>query len=215
MIGMIKEREVSCMSKETDKFLSLYRTYENLLRDHGTDYRAVEEAQTGGRMTMMRQMRNYLSHSEDPGFIAISPLCMKVLEDMVKDEALKGDIVKNHLVTPAKGSIKAGTMLSAAVYRLARLSAAGVQSLPVYDESTKRLLGVLTLERAAFDLDAAGNCPLGGATVESGAGMIRLVKPTDPVPEGQEGGFWCCTKDGTMDSQYMGYVDRPDAGKAG
>lgn len=202
------------MSKETDRFLSLYRTYENLLRDHGTDYRAMEEKQTNGRMTMMRQMRNYLSHSEDPGFIAVSPLCLKVLEDMVKEESLKGDIVKGHLVTPAKGSIKEGTELSQVVYRLAKLASSGILSLPVYEEGTKRLLGILTLERAAYFLDEHGNVPLDVDIMGTDGhyGMeFQLVKPSDMVPEDMGDRFWCCTKDGTVGSQYMGYVDSPAA----
>lgn len=203
------------MGKETDRFLSLYRTYENLLRDHGTDYRAVEEKQTNGRMTMMRQMRNYLSHSEDPGFIAVSPLCLKVLEDMVKEESLKGDIVKNHLVSPAKGSIKEGTLLSQVVYRMAKLSMLGIQELPVYDEGTKRLKGILMLERAAYELDSRGNVPLDGSVVGPYGTGFRLVKPTDPVPADMGMQFWCCTRDGSLDSQYMGYVDSPDAGRTG
>ena len=59
---------------EIRQFLSLYKTYESLLRDHGTDYRKIEEQQEGSRMTIMRQIRNYLSHAEDPGFPVLAPV---------------------------------------------------------------------------------------------------------------------------------------------
>lgn len=201
------------MGKETDKFLSLYRTYENLLREHGTDYRAVEEKQTGGRMTMMRQMRNYLAHSEDPGFIAVSPLCLRVLEDMVKEEMLKGDIVKKHLVTPAKGSIKEGMTLSEIVYWMSKTAMSGVQTKPVYNEHTSQFKGLLMLERAAYELmrlgDTAFVAETMGACME---GSYHFVKPTDPVPEHMGTDYYICTKDGTKDGRYMGYIDNPESG---
>lgn len=195
------------MSKENDKFLSLYRTYEGLLRDRGTDYRAVEGEHSDNRMTIMRQMRNYLAHAEDPGFITISPLCIKVLEQMVKEETLKGDIVKNHLVTPAKGSIKEGTMLSDVIYKLSLLVAKGADSLPVYSED-KKLKGLITLEKAAYILAKKGNLPLEESMCGPYKKGFYLLKPDDRVPEAYDGEYYCCTKDGTLDTQYMGYIDK-------
>lgn len=202
------------MQKETEKFLSLYKTYENLLRDHGTDYRSVEEQQTNGRMTMMRQMRNYLSHAEDPGFIFISKDCLTALEDMVKKEALKGDIVKNHLVTPAKGSIKEGMFMSAVVKWMAARSMLGYQELPVYNPDTKRLKGVILLEWAAYMLECNGDHPINQERYgRYGNGFMHFLKPTDPIPENMDTDWYFCTKDGTIDSQYMGYVDNPASGR--
>lgn len=199
------------MEKETERFLSLYKTYEGMLRARGTDYRAVEEESTGigkGRMTMIRQMRNYMSHSEDPGFIIPSPACLGVLEKMVKEESLKGDIVKNHLVTPARGSVKEGTMLSDIVYRLSVLALIGQFEIPVYDAATKRLKGVVCLERVAYVLKEKGNIPLTEQACGQYGNAYHLLKPDDKAPEHMDDLFYCCTRDGTMDSQYMGYVDR-------
>lgn len=196
------------MSKEIDEFLSLYRTYENQLRARGTDYRAVEEELNSDRMRMMRQMRNYLCHSEDPGFIAVSPACLKVLRQMVKEESLKGDIVRNHLITPAKGSIKEGTLLSSVVYRLSVLAMLGQFEIPVYNVETKRLKGIVVLEKLAYELDRKGNIPLDENTCGPYGNVFSLVKPDDPVPEKRDNRFYCCTKDGTLDSQYMGYLDK-------
>lgn len=203
------------MSKETDKFLSLYRTYEGLLRSRGTDYRTIEqeELEKGNeRLTIMRQMRNYMAHREDPGFLAISPLCLRVLERMVKEEALKGDIIKNHLITPAKGSIKSGTPLGDVVYRLSNLAALGQLELPVYDPETKRLQGIVLLERMAWELKNRGNIPIEESTCGPYGNAFYLVKPDDSVPSDPGTQFYCCTKDGTLDSPYLGYLD---TGKAG
>lgn len=197
-------------SKNVQDFLSLYRTYESLLRDHGTDYRTIEEGAFGKRLTIMRQMRNYLSHAEDPGFLAISPLCLEFLNKLIKEEQLKGDIVKNHLLTPAKGSIKEGTPLSKAVSMLAKRAIyVKDASLPVYNPNLKRLCGVITLEQAAFTLDAKGNLPLEESTCGPYKNKFRLLKPDEPVPEEMEADlFYCCTKDGSLASQYMGYVEQ-------
>lgn len=195
------------MNRENEKFLSLYRTYEGLLRDRGTDYRETEAASGNGRMTIMRQMRNYLAHAEDPGFLTISPVCIKVLEQMVKEESLKGDIVKNHLITPAKGSIKEGTMLVDVIYRLSNMAMMGVYELPVYNAEEKRLKGIILLERAAYEMKKHGNIPLEEKTCGKYGKCFHLVKPADKTPETNDGTYYCCTKDGTLDSQYLGYVD--------
>lgn len=194
------------MSKENDEFLSLYRTYEGLLRARGVDYRAVEEELNSDRMRIMRQMRNYLSHSEDPDFIAISPVCLKALQQMVKEESLKGDIIKNHLVTPAKGSVKEGMPLSAVVYKLSLMAALGKHEIPVYDDK-KQLKGIIMLERAAYMLDKQGNIPLEERTCGPYGHVFHLVRPDDPAPVKIDDKYYCCTKDGTLATQYMGYLD--------
>ncbi len=198
------------MNKETDEFLSLYKTYEGLLRKRGTDYRAVEEKLNSDRMRMMRQMRNYLCHSEDPGFVIISPVCLEALKIMIKEENMnQGGMIQNYLVTPAKGSIKEGTKLSEAVYRLSVLAMKGIYELPVYDDR-KRLKGVVTLERLAYEMKKQGDIPLDETKLDITYGKgFHLVKPDDPVPEERDNKYYCCTKDGTLDTQYMGYLDMP------
>lgn len=199
------------MSKETDEFLSLYRQYEGLLRARGIDYRTIEEQQNNQgntRMTIMRQMRNYLAHSEDPGFIAISPVCIKALEKMVKDEQMKGDIIKNHLVTPAKGSVKEGTPLADIIYRLSNLARIGQFEIPVYNPDTKLLKGIVVLERLAYEMKRQGNILLDENTCGPYGTAFHLVKPDDLALENADDQFYCCTKDGTMESQYMGYLDK-------
>ena len=200
------------MSKENEQFLSLYKTYEGLLRQRGTDYRTIEEAQTAlgnGRMTIMRQMRNYLCHAEDPGFITISSACISALEKMVKEEQLKGDIVKNHLITPAKGSLKEGTPLSQAVYRMAKLASAGICSMPVYNENSKEVKGIVTLERVACELDRRGNVPLEETTCGPYGKNFTLIRPDAPVPECTTNGeYVLCTKDGSPYTRYMGHLDK-------
>lgn len=193
---------------EVRQFLSLYKTYENLLREHGKDYRSVEEAQTGQRMTLMRQMRNYLSHAEDPGFIAISPVCLSYLENLVKEEQLNGALVKDHLITPAKGSLKEGTPLTEVVYKMSKYAIGGILELPVYDPDIKRFKGILTQERAAYELFKKGDISLSEEFCGPFGNCYHLVKPGDPVPEEMDNRYYICTRDGSLTSQYMGYIDK-------
>lgn len=195
------------MTVENDKFLSLYRTYEGLLRSRGSDYRKEETEAVDGRMTIMRQMRNYLSHAEDPEFITISPLCIKTLEQMIKEEKQKGDIIKNHLVTPAKGSVKEGDMLVDVICKLLKQLPDGIYEIPVYD-TDKRLKGLFGVEKAAKVLKAKGNIPLDSSTCGPYRKDIHLMSPNDPVPETKDGLYCCCTKDGTWKGLYMGYLDK-------
>lgn len=195
------------MSKENEEFLSLYRTYEGQLRMRDTDYRSVEDEQAklgNTRMTIMRQMRNYLAHSEDPGFITISPMCVKVLDKMVKEERMRGDIVKNHLVTPAKGSVKEGTQLSAVILKMIKMKKT---EIPVYDNE-KQLRGLLVLEDAAYVLDKQGNIPLTENTCGPYKNIQVVVRPDTPTGMKTDAEYVCCTKDGTLKTAYMGYLDK-------
>lgn len=191
------------MSKENEEFLSLYRTYENQLRARGVEYREVEEKTNSDRMRMMRQMRNYLVHVDDPGFVTISSTCLKALKQMIKEESLKGDLVKNHLITPAKGSAKEGTPLSKVIYRMVMM---GKASIPVFDEA-KHLKGILMLENAAYALDKLGNVPLTEAICGPYSDTYLLVSPDTPTDIKTDDKYVCCTKDGTLETQYMGYLD--------
>lgn len=59
---------------QTTDFLALYREYESLLREQGLEYKQAEDAAEGqvqDRMRICRQIRNYLVHQEDAGFLEI------------------------------------------------------------------------------------------------------------------------------------------------
>ena len=63
------------MPNNAEKFLDAYREYETVLRAKGLDYKTVEDGAddiTQNRMRINRQMRNYLTHQHDAGFLVIS-----------------------------------------------------------------------------------------------------------------------------------------------
>ncbi len=89
---------------KADVFLQLYRTYESLLRDvKGTEPKDEEtkvDDLTGGRLRMCRQFRNYLVHTQDPGFIEVSDKMGKFLTDYVNELKSQGDVAKKHMKKP-------------------------------------------------------------------------------------------------------------------
>ncbi len=50
---------------------------------------------------MVRSFRNYLTHSNDPGFLEPTDKMMSVLEDMIKVLRYKHDTVTNHVKRPS------------------------------------------------------------------------------------------------------------------
>ncbi len=93
--------------KQTEKYLAVYKDYETALRDAGIDPKAVEDAideVTAGRLRICRQMRNYLAHNNDPGFLEISDGQIRFLEGRLKEQKMSGDIAKKHM-KPASACI--------------------------------------------------------------------------------------------------------------
>lgn len=84
-----------------DAYLQLYRTYESLLRD-GKGIEPKDEEMnvddlTGGRLRMCRQFRNYLVHTQDPGFLEVSDKMGKFLTGYVDALKSRGDVAKKHM----------------------------------------------------------------------------------------------------------------------
>ena len=112
------------MSARTERLLSQYRTYENLVRDAGEDPKAVEDAMdevSSNRMRMTRQFRNYLSHVQDPGFLEPTDKMLGFLDDRVREWAMRGDVVRKHLKRPAAAVFEDGETCVAVLERAAKL----------------------------------------------------------------------------------------------
>lgn len=92
-----------------DKFLSLYREYETLLRDAGVDYKELEDScedvQMQNRLRINRQLRNYLTHNHDAGFLDISEKQIAYLEALILEQKQKGDILKKYIKTIRTGCV--------------------------------------------------------------------------------------------------------------
>ncbi len=90
-----------------NKFLSLYKEYETLIRDQGIDPKEYEtnvDDLSANRLRICRQLRNYLSHQNDPGFILISEKQNSFLESYIKSLKTSRDIIRKHLKNITSGA---------------------------------------------------------------------------------------------------------------
>ena len=89
--------------KKNERFLNLYREYESLMREKGLDCKDFEDRADptlSKRLYMCRQFRNYLSHTNDPGFLEISDSQIDFLQDRIEKLKIEEDILKKHLKSP-------------------------------------------------------------------------------------------------------------------
>jgi len=188
------------MSAKTEKLLSLYRTYEGLVRDSGQDPKSLEqemEGGLGGQMTMIRQFRNYLSHVSDPGFLEPTDNMIAVLDGQVREWKMRGDVVKKH--------VKASAVLSDADKCVDAVA----------------VLSKLKLERTAcscadgtykvYDVYALATAALGDKrTRVSAVKPVRakpvFIGPMEPVSAVDRSVVTLCTADGTPSGKLHGLV---------
>ena len=70
---------------KVEEFLAAYREYESLLRDNQKDYKTIEDGSDDlnqNRMRICRQMRNYLSHQNDIGFLEPTKLQIDYMKEL-------------------------------------------------------------------------------------------------------------------------------------
>lgn len=87
-------------NKNNTLFLDAYKSYETILRQHGLEYKDIEDNSddiTQNRMRICRQMRNYLTHNDDPNFLEISDAQIEYMRRLYNEELEKEDLVKNHV----------------------------------------------------------------------------------------------------------------------
>lgn len=184
------------MSREQE-FLELYRTYESALRDAGEDYKTLEERSDDllqNRMRMCRQMRNYLSHQNDAGFLSISESQLDFLRELIRAQELKGDILQNHIGTVRAGSCKPEDTLESAYRKMKRNK---TDKLPVCEGT--RVLGVLTLNDV---MDGVFKQAVLVSQVKY-TGEVCCKKPTQKM-DTLSMNVVCCTDTGTVSGKCLG-----------
>lgn len=192
---------------DKEKFLDLYKTYEGLLREHGKDYRAVEESADDlklNRMRMMRQMRNYLSHNADAMFLAVSKQQIQMLESLIKEEQSAEEIVKKHLLTPKRAACMEGDNMVDILLKMSKLKA---QYMPVTDKDG-RLLGLANVFKMAKTVLEKPGMALDKKSYGAYEKSLLCVTPDTPVKEIREQSdsycMVCCTSDGTCSGKFLG-----------
>lgn len=123
------------MATNADRFLSLYREYETLLRDDGKDYKELEESADDllqNRLRINRQLRNYLTHNHDAGFLEISDKQIAFMEKLIFEQKNSMDILKKHMKSAKVAGCLRTDTLDDVLTKMMKLK---VTRLPVYDES--------------------------------------------------------------------------------
>lgn len=192
------------MQKE-EKFLSSFKTYENLLRENGTDTKEVEnQLETtnpvcSARLRMCRQFRNYLAHVPDPGFIEPTDKMQKFLDAEILALQMSGDVCKKHLRTPASSIFEPSSKCVDVLEKLVRTK----QTMAVCRDGTNYTM------YSIFDIVAA--------TLESKAKKMKDVRvlkekaifvPPNELMENIDHDRVCiCTSDGTPKGKPLGVVN--------
>ena len=195
------------MATNADRFLSLYREYETLLRDDGKDYKELEESADDllqNRLRINRQLRNYLTHNHDAGFLEISDKQIAFMEKLIFEQKNSMDILKKHIKSAKVAGCLCTYTLDDVLTKMMKLK---VTRLPVYDESC--VLGlvswidVLKAYRAekrpktaklsvVKKLDKKVICMTPDTLMSD---MLMTVDPSDMV---------CCTDSGDKKGKFLG-----------
>ena len=191
------------MSAKTDKLLSQYRIYENLVRDSGQDPKDVEDGMAeadAARMRMIRQFRNFLSHQEAPGFLEPTDKMLAFLDAQVKDWAMRGDVARKHLRTPAASVCDEAETCAEGIAKLAKLKRT---KLVVRDKAGG--YGLCEIYALASLVASSKSVKLRVAPRLKERPVF--VAPDVPVEKIDRDRVNICTADGTASGKLLGVVD--------
>lgn len=189
--------------KQTDLFLTLYKEYESVLREQNLDYKVIEESaedMVQNRMRICRQFRNYLSHNHDEGFLQISDVQIKFLQQLLDKQRMTADVLKKHVKTVRTASCSPAQKCTEVLPRMIKLK---VDYFPVYEEGTG-VLGMVSI----WDVTAA---MLISKTAKIGSIKKYTKVPLCAKPDEQMERLYmyavpliCCTDTGTADGKLLG-----------
>lgn len=177
------------------KFLNSYKDYETTLRANGIDPKEYEDTAdelTSNRLRISRQMRNYMSHQNDPGFLEPSDLQIKFLDQQVKQLTMADDIAKKHVKKNLvckdadKACDVAKIMAKNKVTEIVVTRKTGYETVTIYDVLAAALESKTTKIAAV-----KGKKP---------KFISAVTKMCDITP----GVLYVCTDDGTKDGKYIG-----------
>ncbi len=193
------------MSKKSDKFLELYRTYETVLREQGLDYKTVEdeaEDTLQNRLRITRQMRNYFTHCQDAGFLDVSDLQIKVLEQWIREQKMQGDVLRKQCKTIRMGVCSTQDKCVDVIKKMAKL---GAQEMPVMKDNL--FVGVVDFYKLvqtyvdgtkAMKMDKVPLCKKGCPILTPDTSMDKVFQYRELHK------CVCCTDDGTMSGKPLG-----------
>lgn len=191
------------MDGTAQKFLKLYKDYEQACRTvAGMDPKELEDSlpeATAGRLRMCRLFRNYLSHSNDPGFLEPTGKMYRFLEDQVLKLRLKGDVAKKHLKKPDRSIVRDGDKIQDALLRV----------LPLRRELVAGIHDGKIVVYRLYDMvqaSLAGPKSARMSSVKPTSVRPGFARPDTPMEEIDPEGVTVCTDDGSRDGTILGVV---------
>lgn len=183
---------------QQEKFLTVYKEYETLVRAAGKYPKDIEieaEEIEANRLCICRQFRNYLSHVSDPGFLVPTDKMLKFLQGRVEVLKSQNDTAKKHTKKPDACILQVSDRVLDAIEMFAKMKRdtllvrGGITwfQISVYD-----VLGLKTtekLEKVKKKIIVPNHC----APLDSYA-SLDFSKPV------------LCTDNGTKDGKILGQV---------
>ncbi len=191
--------------KIDEKFLSLYKEYETALRNQGIDpkdYETQVDELTGSRLSVCRFFRNYMSHKNDPGFLAVSDNQIKFLTQTTEKLVMSQDVLKKHMLKPAIATCSPQDKCGEVLFRLAKtLQKYRPENLVVLAPEGVCLADIYDIALAAAESKTAK------------ISNIKLIKkgfiyaaPTEYVSDLPRDVVVICTDDGTPQGKVLGVL---------
>lgn len=193
------------MASNAEKFLDAYREYETVLRVKGLDYKTVEDSAddlTQNRMRINRQMRNYLTHQHDAGFLTVSDKQIDYIEKATIELKQSMDILKKHIKSAKTSGCTRNDLLEDVLMKMMK---AKTWALPLYGD--KGVEGIVTW----VDITKAHLAAKRPKTAKVGDLKVSKIKPVFMCPDTLMSGVFssgativCCTSNGEKDGKFLG-----------
>lgn len=187
------------MATIADKFMGLYREYEQLLRASGLDPRMVEDTANGldsDRLRLCRQFRNYFAHVQDPGFLEPTDKMVRYLEGRVQELKLASDVVKKHIKKPDACMLSESDKVQVATEKFQKLKCSGL--LVLRSDGAYGSLSVFDI------LGQRSTAKIG--TLKIKGSKPRFCGPLDDFASLDPTQVYLCTDNGLPDGKLLGQV---------
>lgn len=134
-------------------FLTAYREYEQLLKSKGLDVSSIESStetpkDVSDKIRICRQMRNFMSHNDDPEFLNASDSQIAFLTNLVYEERLKEDCAKDHMRGLKSASVSSKDKCTDALDKLIRLKTDKIVVIDGYDIGVASIFDVAKAAQA-------------------------------------------------------------------
>lgn len=188
---------------KTDEFLAKYKELETILREQGLDYKMEFESegkQNAAEFTIMRQMRNYMSHNDNKNFVVPSDKQIAMIAATIKKYETKNDSAKKHMKKVDLLSVKTGDTIKTA---LKLCGTKKINVVPVYSimRGTPIYGCVNLLDMITFAEAKGYNTKMGDIKKNTSFGFAKTTDDYNNLPS-----VTFVTEDGTNKTKALGII---------